>query len=1161
MCFVHLHLHTQYSLLDGAIRIDELVKKAKEYNMPAVAITDHGNMFGAIDLYKECKKNGIKPIIGCEFYVAPRSRFEKQGRLDSEPNHLILLAMNNAGYKNLVKLSSLSYTEGFYYKPRIDIELIEKYNEGLICLSACIAGGLSRKIINGDIQGAKEMLEKYISIFGKDRYFLELQDNKLREQILVNQKLIEFSKEYGLQVVATNDCHYLNKEDYDFHEVLLCIQTRKTLNDEDRLSFRTNEFYVKSPEEMKEAFKNIPEAVENTLKIADMCNVEIEFGHTILPEFKIEDNMTHLEYFKKKCYDGIASRYKPEDYPTVKERLDYEISVIDKMGYIDYFLIVQDFINWAKSQGIPVGPGRGSGAGSLAAYLIGITDIDPLRFNLIFERFLNPERVSMPDFDVDFCYERRQEVIDYVENKYGKDHVAQIITFGTMAARAAIRDVARVLDTPYQKADMIAKMIPHNFKITIDEALAENSDLRKLYNEDMETKRIIDISKKIEGLNRQASTHACGVVITKEPVVNYVPLYENEGQISTQFTMTTLEELGLLKMDFLGLRTLTVIDDAKKLIKKRRGIDVDFGTFEDKDTYKMLSLGKTMGVFQMESPGFRKVMMKMEPDSIEDIIVVISLYRPGPMDQIPRYIRNKNNKENIEYTHESLKDILKTTYGCMVYQEQVMQIFRDLAGYSLGHADIVRRAMGKKKIDVMNKERVNFIEGAAKNGIDEKSANKIFDEMAEFAKYAFNKSHAAAYAVVAYQTAYLKCHYPEEFMAAYMNSFIGNQNKIPVYVNECRELGIEVLRPDINESFSKFTVVNGKIRFAISSIKNVGETAVEDIIKERARNGKYKNFIDFCERLSSDTVNKKCVESLIKAGCFDEIEKDYTRYDLLDNFEKIIDGVVHTRKNNYINQINFFGEIEGNDDSIKIDKSERVPSQRELLDMEKEMLGMYLTGHPLDEYKEMIEKNSTVSTLDLNVQENTEEMDENDEEDEAINYDGKNVSICGIFKRGKVLMTKAGKNMMFAGLEDVYGEIELVLFPNVFDRFEAILKDDTVVKVEGRVSIKEDEATKVLVSSIKKLEKNVPENSVEDEKEKQKKIYVRIPKDKLDLEDRVLAYIKDLAKEQPGKTPVYIFYDGTNKMRLLGSQDFLNDSNVVIEKLELAFGKENVRIK
>ncbi len=1125
--------------------------------MPAVAITDHGNMFGVIEMYKECKKNGIKPIIGCEFYVAPRSRFEKQGRVDSEPNHLILLAMNNIGYKNLVKLCSLSYTEGFYYKPRIDMEIIEKYNEGLICLSACLAGGLSRKIVNGDIIGAKEMLEKYLNIFGKERYFLELQDNKLREQILVNQRLIEFSKEYGLQLVATNDCHYLDREDYDFHEVLLCIQTRKTLNDEDRLRFKTNEFYVKSPEEMKEAFKNIPEAVENTLKIADMCNVEIDFGHTILPEFRIEENITHLEYFTKKCYEGIQKRYSKEDYDKVKERLDYEISVIDKMGYIDYFLIVADFINYAKSQGIPVGPGRGSGAGSIAAYLIGITDIDPLKFNLIFERFLNPERVSMPDFDVDFCYERRQEVIDYVENKYGKDHVAQIITFGTMAARAAIRDVARVLDIPYQKADMIAKMIPHNLKITIDQALNENSELRKLYNEDLETKRIIDISKKIEGLNRQASTHACGVVITKEPVVNYVPLYENEGQISTQFTMNILEELGLLKMDFLGLRTLTVIDDTKKLIKKRRGIDIDFGTFDDEDTYKMLTQGKTLGVFQMESEGFRKVMMKMEPDSIEDIIVMISLYRPGPMDQIPRYIKNKNNKENIEYTHESLKEILKPTYGCMVYQEQVMQIFRDLAGYSLGHADIVRRAMGKKKIDVMNKERQNFIQGAKNNGIDEDSANRIFDEMAEFAKYAFNKSHAAAYAVVAYQTAYLKCHYPEEFMAAYMNSFIGNQNKIPIYVNECRDLGIDVLRPDINESFSKFTVVNGKIRFAISSIKNVGETAVEDIIKEREINGKYSSFIDFCERQSTDTVNKKCVESLIKAGCFDEIEKEYTRYDLLDNFEKIIDGVVHTRKNNYINQMNFFGEISGNDDSIKIEKSARIPSSRELLDLEKEMLGLYLTGHPLDEYKDYIKRNSTVSTLDLNIEDSEEDI-----EKDRVDYDGKNVSICGIFKRGKILVTKSGKNMMFASLEDMYGEIELVLFPNVFERFERILKDEEVIKVTGKVSIKEDETTKILASNIQIIKKN--EKEIENKKEeniKQKKIYVRIPKDKLDLEDRVISYIKDLSKEQPGNTPIYIFYDGTNKMRLLGKDNFLNDNEIVIEKLELAFGKENVRIK
>ena len=1154
LSFVHLHLHTQYSLLDGAIRIDELVKKAKEYNMPAIAITDHGNMFGAIEMYKECKKNNIKPIIGCEFYVAPRSRLDKDGRIDTEPNHLILLAMNNTGYKNLVKLCSIGYTEGFYYKPRIDLEVLEKYYEGLICLSACIAGGLSRKILNGDILGAKEMLKKYLEIFGKERYFLELQDNKLREQILVNQKLLEFSKEFGVDVVATNDCHYLNKEDYDFHEVLLCIQTRKTLNDEDRLRFKTNEFYFKSPDEMKEAFSNVPEAIENTLKIADMCNVELEFGHTILPEFKIDENISHLEYFRRKCYEGIEKRYTKEEYDKVKERLEYEISVIDKMGYIDYFLIVADFINYAKSQNIPVGPGRGSGAGSIAAYLIGITDIDPLKFDLIFERFLNPERVSMPDFDVDFCYERRQEVIDYVSNKYGKDHVAQIITFGTMAARAAIRDVARVLDIQYQKADTIAKMIPHNIKITIDQALQENADLKKLYDSDIETKKIIDISKKIEGLARQASTHACGVVITKEPVVNYVPLYENEGQISTQYTMTTLEELGLLKMDFLGLRTLTVIDDTKKLVKKIRNIDVDFGKFDDKDTYKMLTQGKTMGVFQMESPGFRKMIMKMEPDSIEDIIVMISLYRPGPMDQIPRYIKNKNNKDNIEYTHESLKEILRPTYGCMVYQEQVMQIFRKLAGYSLGRADIVRRAMGKKKIDVMNKEREVFIEGAGKNGIDSVSANKIFDEMAEFAKYAFNKSHAAAYAVVAYQTAYLKCHYPNEFMAAFMNSFIGNQNKIPVYINECRELGIEVLKPDINESYLKFAVINGKIRFALNSIKNVGQSAIEEIIKERKLNGKYKNFIDFCQRVSLENVNKKCIESLIKAGCFDEIEKEYNRYDLLENFESIVDGVAHTRKSNYINQIDFFGQIEEDSTSIKIEKSGRIPSNKELLDMEKEMLGLYISGHPLDEYKSYINKNSTIRSVDIN-----QDEDESEEAQSNLEYDGKNVAMCGIFNKGKILMTKSGKNMMFATLEDLYGSVELVLFPNVFEKYENILQDDTVVKVTGKVSIKEDEKSKILVSNMEKIE-----NATKKEQPKEiiiTKIYIRIPKDKFDLEDKVIGYIKDLSKEYPGDSEVYIFYDGTNKMRILNKNNFLSDISIVEDRLGKAFGKENVKIK
>lgn len=1146
-------MHTEYSLLDGAIRIKDLVKKVKENGMKAVAITDHGNMFGAIEMYKECRANGIKPIIGCEMYVAPRSRKEKEGRIDSEPNHLILLAMNNIGYKNLVKLCSLAYTEGFYYKPRIDKEILKQYNEGLICLSACLAGELAKKIINGNIDGARECINSFINIFGKDRYFLEVQDNKLREQILVNQKLIELSKEFGIGLVATNDCHYLNKEDYDFHEVLLCIQTRKTIDDEDRMTFKTNEFYVKTKEEMSEAFSYIPSAIENSVKIADMCNVEIEFGHRVLPQIDIGQNISHLEYFRNKCYEAIPRKYKEEDYDKVKNRLDYEISVIDKMGFVDYFLIVADFINYAKSNGIAVGPGRGSAAGSIATYLMDITDIDPLKFGLIFERFLNPERVTMPDIDVDFDYERRQEVIDYVARKYGRDHVSQIITFGTMAARAAIRDTGRVLGIPYQKTDMIAKMIPQNTKITIDDVLNSNLDFRKMYNEDFDTKRVVDMARKIEGLPRQASTHACGIVITKEPVVNYVPLYENDGLISTQYTMTTLEELGLLKMDFLGLRTLTVIEDTKKMIKENYGVDVDFGNYDDSVTYEMLSQGKTMGVFQMESPGFRRVMMKIEPESIEDITVVISLYRPGPMDQIPRYVENKKNKDNIKYIHPSLEEILKPTYGCMVYQEQVMEIFRKLAGYSLGRADIVRRAMGKKKMDVMVKERQVFIDGAKKNGIDENSANVIFDEMTEFAKYAFNKSHAASYAVVAYETAYLKCHYSAEFLASYMNSFMGNQNKIPVYINECKELGISVLRPDINESYSKFRVINGKIRFALSTVKNVGEAAIDEIIKEREMNGKYLSFTDFCERISTERVNKKCVESLIKAGAFDEIDKEYNRYDLLDNFETILDGISHTRKNNYINQINLFGEV-GESSQIKIEKSGRIPSKKEILDMEKEMLGLYVSGHPLDEYKDYINKNSTVKTIDL---ESDNDEEESSETENKVDYDGKSVVICGIFSPGKKLVTKSGKNMMFGELEDLYGSVELVIFPTIFEKYNNLLFEDSIIKVTGKVSLKEDEKPKILVSGISKIDKTVSKLQVK----KIAKIYVRIPKDKLDLEDRVIGYIKDLSKEYKGNSEVYIFYDGTNKMKLLNKMYFLQDNDNVREKLELAFGKENIKIK
>lgn len=1150
MSFVHLHMHTEYSLLDGSIRINELVKKVKDMGMNAVAITDHGNMFGAIEMYKACKKEGIKAIIGCEVYVAPRSRFEKQGKIDTEPNHLILLAMNKTGYKNLVKLVSSGYTEGFYYKPRIDMDILKECNEGLICLSACLAGKVARQIVNGNINGAKETIKEFKDIFGKERYFLEIQDNKLREQILVNQNLLQLAKECDLELVATNDCHYLDENDYASHEVLLCIQTRKTMEDEDRMTFKTNEFYVKSKEQMEEAFSYIPQAVENTQKIADMCNVEFEFGHTILPEFKIDENISHLEYFKNRCYEGIKKRYDVNDeekIKQVKQRLEYEIGIIDKMGFVDYFLIVADFISYAKNNKIAVGPGRGSGAGSLAAYLMEITDIDPLEFNLIFERFLNPERISMPDFDVDFCYERRQEVIDYVGRKYGKDHVAQIITFGTMAARAVIRDVARAMGFPYQKADMVAKLIPRDLKITIDKALNIEPELKTLYETDGQIKEMVDIAKKLEGLARHASTHAAGVVITKEPVVNYVPLYESDGVVSTEYTMTTLEELGLLKMDFLGLRTLTVISDTEKLVKKIHGIDVSYGKFDDAETYKMLMEGKTTGVFQMESSGFRQVMMKMKPDKLEDIIVMISLYRPGPMDQIPRYIKNKNNPENIVYTHKALEPILKVTNGCMVYQEQVMQIFRDLAGYSLGRADLVRRAMGKKKLDVMKKEREIFIKGALKNSIDEESSNKIFDEMEEFAKYAFNKSHAAAYAVVAYKTAYLKAHFKAEFMAATMNSFIGNLNKIPEYIEECKNMEIEVLKPDINESYLKFSVINGKIRFALSSIKNAGENAINEIITSRKNFGKYTSFIDFCERVSGESVNKKCVESLIKAGCFDEIEPNLTRFDLLDSFESILDNITQTKRNNYVNQINMFdiGDIDKNTPTVIISKSNKKPTKKDLLDMEKEMLGLYVSGHPLDEYMDVIKKEATVTSKDL---ENEEQVDDIQELENKTDYDGKVVTVCGILSHRKTLITKSGNQMMFAELEDLYGSLELIIFANVLQNNSSLLQDDNIVKIIGKVSYKENEKTKIIVSQIQLLEKN-------------KKLYIRIPKDKLELEGAVISYIKNIEQTYRGNIPVYIFYDGTKKIKLLNRSLWLNSNEDTLKKLETAFGAENVRIK
>ena len=1077
--FVHLHVHSEYSLLDGMSRIKDLPVRAKELGMKAIALTDHGVMYGAVDFYKECKKNDIKPIIGCEVYVAPRSRFEKEAGRDSGYNHLILLAKNKEGYQNLSKLVSLSFVEGFYYKPRIDLEILEKYSEGLICLSACLAGSLSQALIQDDMQKAEEIALWHKRVF-KDDYYIEIQHNGLRQQIMINQKLIQLARKLDIPLVATNDAHYLKKEDSYFHEVLLCIQTGKRMSDEDRMRFETQEFYIKSPEEMADYFSEFPDAIENTVKIAEKCNYDFEFGVTKLPNYDVpEEYATHLDYFKDLCYKGIKNRYGEKPAEEVMSRLEYEISVIDKMGYVDYFLIVWDYINYAKSVGIPVGPGRGSGAGSIAAYAIGITDIDPLKYGLLFERFLNPERVSMPDFDVDFCYERRGEVIEYVERKYGKDHVSQIITFGTMAARMVIRDVGRVLDYPYSETDKLAKMIPMEVHITIPKALEQNREFKELYESNPSVKQLIDIAIKLEGLPRQASTHACGIVITKDPVDTYVPLYVNDGNISTQYTMNLLEELGLLKMDFLGLRTLTVISDTEKLVKQNRGIDVEYDKeMNDSKVYKLWANGESIGIFQFESQGMTNFMKELKPDCLEDIIAGVSLYRPGPMDQIPRYIKGKQNPGHNVYTHPALEPILNVTYGCMVYQEQVMQIVRELAGYSLGRADLVRRAMGKKKLDVMAKEREYFINGqvdengnvlvpgCVRNGIDKESANKIFDEMAEFAKYAFNKSHAAAYSVVSYRTAYLKTYYPAEFMAATLNSFLGNLDKVPVYIYECKRLNIEILKPDINKSFTKFTVQDNKIRFGLGSIKNVGVSAIETVIAERIKNGEFKSFTDFCERIQSGTVNKKCIECLIKAGCFDSMSQ--TRATLLASFEKIMDTINNQGRNSLANQVTMFDIVEP-EETVKYQYTVlKELDERELLSQEKEMLGIYVSGHPLEKLREAISNQTNITSIqikDLN-----EENSGNFKDGQTVKYAG---TITGIKKK----YTKRNTIMAFVTVEDLYGSAELVVFDSVYSRCDSILIDENVVLVEGRLNIKEDEEARIIVQNIKEFSENDSANN------------------------------------------------------------------------------------
>lgn len=1066
--FVHLHLHSEFSLLDGVNRINEIPKNVKEKGMDAVAITDHGNMFGAVNFYNACIKEGVKPIIGAEVYLSPRDMHSKEYGIDTTRYHLILLVKNEIGYRNLTHLVTASNLEGMYYKPRIDKKILEEYSEGLICLSACMAGEVPQLVLEDETK-ARQAAMWYKKVFGDD-YYIEIQSNGLANQKLVNQKLIKLARELEIELVATNDCHYAERENVLDQEIVICIQTGKKLSDEDRMTIGTDELYIKSPEEMKEEFKNFPDAIANTVKIAEKCNFNFEFGHTILPNYNTPNGEEHAEYLKKLCKEGLKKRYD-NITDEIRKRAEYELSVIIQMGYVDYYLIVSDYVNYAKSKNIPVGPGRGSGAGSLLAYAIGITEVDPMKYDLLFERFLNPERVSMPDFDIDFCNERRDEVIQYVEEKYGKDHVSQIITFGTMAARMAIRDVGRVLDIRFDKVDKIAKLIPTGPNITIDYALETSKELVDEYENDEDVKTLIDHAKRLEGMPRNLSTHACGVVITKEPVETYVPLASNDNNVITQYTMDILERLGLLKMDFLGLRTLSVIDECEKMVKKTRGITVKYDEdYNDPKVFELWKNADTLGVFQFESDGMIRFMKELSPDSLEDIIAGVSLYRPGPMDQIPRYIEGKKNKESIKYIDKKLEPILDVTYGCMVYQEQVMQITRELAGYSYGRADIVRRAMGKKKIDVMEKEREIFINGleedgkviipgCVRNGISKEVANEIFDEMYEFAKYAFNKSHAAGYSILSYKTAYLKTYYKEELYAATMNSYLGNLTKIATYITDAKRHGITILPPNINESFVKFTAIpkDHVIRFGIGSIKTVGEVASKIVIEERKKNGNYIDFRDFVERTNKIGVNKKAIESLIKVGAFDCFKEN--RGTLLKSYEDIIDSVNNVNTG-FSGQTSMFDMIEDAND-VTYTVVEDI-SNNEKLKYEKELLGMYVSGHPLEKVYKYIEKKINFNS----------DMLEKIKLGKLHVKNNATMVTAGMISDVTRKTTKKGNLMVFVTLEDIYGEMELILFENQYMRLKELLKEDNVVAVKVRIGIKNETDVTLYVDSMTNINFN-----------------------------------------------------------------------------------------
>lgn len=1050
MSFVHLHLHSEYSLLDGACRIKQLVGYAKELGQEAVAVTDHGCMYSAVEFYNEAVAQGIKPIIGCEVYVAPRTRFDKIHGQDNKPYHLVLLCKNNTGYQNLIKLVSYGYTEGFYNKPRVDIELLGKYHEGLIALSGCLAGEIPRKLVNGEYESAKAVALKYREIFGEGNYYIEIQNHNIPEEMRILPLLYRLSAETGIPLVATNDAHYIIKQDHEVQRVLIAIQTNTLLSEPNPLSFPTNEFYMKSEAEMRELFANVPQAVDNTAKIAEMCNVEFEFGKIKLPKFTIENVTDNVDYFRKLCYAGMKKRYGENPNAEITERMEYELDVITRMGYVDYFLIVWDFIRYAREQKIPVGPGRGSGAGSIAAYCIGITSVDPMKYNLLFERFLNPERVSMPDFDIDFCYEGRQRVIDYVVRKYGTDRVAQIITFGTMAAKGAIRDVGRVMGLPYQAVDKVSKLLPYG-SVSLEDELNNNADLMVLYKNDNDVRKMIDTAKKLEGMPRHASTHAAGVVISDAPVSEYVPVQKNGEAIVTQYAKDELESLGLLKMDFLGLRNLTVIRDAENYIRKAvPDFDITKVPLDDKAVYDMISQGQTSGVFQFESAGMRQVLMRLKPESIEDLIAVLSLYRPGPMDSIPRYIECRHNPEKVTYKHPILKDILDVTYGCIVYQEQVMEICRKMAGYSYGRADLVRRAMAKKKADVMLKERSVFVEGALKNGVEESIANDIFDEMVSFASYAFNKSHAAAYAYISYQTAYLKCHYYKEYMAALMTASLDSTGKILEYTEECAKNGVVILPPDINESGTGFVPTVKGIRFALLAVKNLGVNSIRDVIAEREKDGRFVSLESFCKRMNGNDINQRAIESLIKCGAFDCF--GLNRREMIENYDRIFSSIQAYSSRNMEGQINFF-ELDSGEEtsSVSIEPYEEYPVA-EKLEMEKEILGTYISGHPLDSYSlyaKLLRTNSIAQLLD-----ETRPLKDNS-----------NVSMFCILQGVKLYTQKNGAKMAFVTLEDTSGEVEGIVFADILAGNRNIIQKGRKVFLTARLSYKDDEP-KLIIEQI-----------------------------------------------------------------------------------------------